>query len=133
MSTRWSPFTKHLFIICCLAASVWLVFRLRILWTPLLLVFILSFLASFPVNGILRRTGWPRKLVVVIVYLLLLIVIGVAVAGVLPQVVLLGSGLAGTFTRGAASVWHAPRLSRSSWPPTSSWIWANCIDRSAKR
>ena len=99
MSTRWSPFAKNLFIICCLVASVWLVFRLRILWTPLLLVFILSFLASFPVNGILRRTGWPRKLVVVIVYLLLLIVIGVAVAGVLPRVILLGSGLAGTFTR----------------------------------
>jgi HAD superfamily hydrolase (TIGR01549 family) len=99
LSIRWSPFTKHLFIICCLAASVWLVFRLRILWTPLLLVFILSFLAAYPVNGILRRTGWPRKLVVVIVYLLLLILIGVAVAGVLPQVMILGSGLASTFNR----------------------------------
>ena len=99
MSTRWSPFTKQLFIICCLAASVWLVFRLRILWTPLLLVFILSFLAAYPVNGILRRTGWPRKLVVVIVYLLLLILIGVAAAGIIPRVVILGTGLAGTFTR----------------------------------
>ena len=99
MSTRWSPFTKQLFIICCLVASVWLVFRLRILWTPLLLVFILSFLAAYPVNGILRRTGWPRKLVVVVVYLLLLILIGVAAAGIIPRVVILGTGLASTFTR----------------------------------
>jgi predicted PurR-regulated permease PerM/phosphoglycolate phosphatase-like HAD superfamily hydrolase len=99
VSTRWSPFTKQLFVICCLVASVWLVFRIRILWTPLLLVFILSFLASYPVNGILRRTGWPRKPVVVVVYLLLLILIGVAAAGVIPRVVILGSGLASTFTR----------------------------------
>ncbi len=99
MSARWSPFAKHLLVICSLIAGVWLFFRLRILWTPLLLVFVLSFLASYPVNGILRRTGWPRRLVVVIVYLLLLILIGVAVAGVIPRIVTLGTGLANTLMR----------------------------------
>ena len=99
MSTRWSPFTKHLFIIGSIIAAIWLAFRVQILWTPLIMVFILSFLVSYPVNAILRRTGWPRTLVVVIAFLLLLVLIGVAAASIVPRIFGLASGLAWTLRR----------------------------------
>jgi HAD superfamily hydrolase (TIGR01549 family) len=99
MSTRWSAFTKQVFTIGCLAALIWFAFRVRILWTPLILVFILSFLASYPVNAILRRTGWPRTLVVVIVFVLLLVLVGVTAAVVAPRLITLTNGLAQTLRR----------------------------------
>jgi predicted PurR-regulated permease PerM/phosphoglycolate phosphatase-like HAD superfamily hydrolase len=78
---------------------VWLIFSVRILWTPLLLVFILSFVASYPVNAILRRTGWPRTLVVIIVYLLLLLLLVIAGVNVVPRLIALGTGLSHTLQR----------------------------------
>lgn len=99
MSTRWSPFTKYLAVVISLAMAVWLVFSVRILWTPLLLVFILSFVASYPVNAILRRTGWPRTLVVIIVYLLLLLALVVAGVNVVPRLLAIGAGLSHTLQR----------------------------------
>ncbi len=99
MSTRWSPFAKQLLTVSILIIGVWLMIRVRILWTPLLLVFLLSFLASYPVNAILRRTGWPRTLVVMIVYLLLIVLIGVVAANVVPKMISLGNGLSHTLTR----------------------------------
>lgn len=99
MSTRWSSFAKQLCIVGILAAAIWLIFRVRILWTPLILVFILSFVASYPVNTILRRTGWPRTLVVIISYLLLLLALSVAAVNVTPRLVALGAGLSHTLQR----------------------------------
>ncbi len=99
MSTRWSPFTKHLFVIVSLAVVVWLIFSIRILWTPLLLVFLLSFLASYPVNAILKRTGWPRTPVVILVYLLLLLLLALTVVNIVPRLIALGTGLANTLQR----------------------------------
>ncbi len=99
MSTRWSPFTKHLFIIVSLAVVVWLIFSVRILWTPLLLVFLLSFLASYPVNLILKHTGWPRTLVVILVYLLLLLLLALTVVNIVPRLIALGTGLGNTLQR----------------------------------
>ncbi|MDQ1300148.1 MAG: hypothetical protein QG637_65 [Chloroflexota bacterium] len=99
MNTRWSSFTKQLCIVVCLVAVVWLVFRVRILWIPLILVFILSFVAAYPVNAISRRTGWPRTLVVIITYLLLLLLLSVAAVNVAPRLVALGAGLSHTLQR----------------------------------
>ena len=99
MSTRWNPFIKQVVFIGTLAASIWLIFRLRILWTPLLLVFILSFLASMLVNAILRRTGWPRLLVVILVYLFLIASFGIVTANVIPWAMALGNGLGNTLRR----------------------------------
>lgn len=99
MNTRWSPFTKYLCVIASLAMTVWLIFSVRILWTPLLLVFILSFLASYPTNAILRRTGWPRTLVVIIVYLLLLLFLVLTGVNIVPRLIALGVGLSHTLQR----------------------------------
>jgi predicted PurR-regulated permease PerM/phosphoglycolate phosphatase-like HAD superfamily hydrolase len=99
VSTRWSSFAKQLCIVCGLAAAIWLIFRVRILWIPLILVFILSFVASYPVNTILRRTGWHRTLVVIISYLLLLLALSVAAVNVTPRLVALGAGLSHTLQR----------------------------------
>jgi predicted PurR-regulated permease PerM/phosphoglycolate phosphatase-like HAD superfamily hydrolase len=99
VSTRWSSFAKQLCIVGGLAAAVWLIFRVRILWTPLILVFILSFVASYPVNTILRRTGWPRTFVVIISYLLLLLALALAAVSVAPRLVALGAGLSQTLQR----------------------------------
>jgi len=99
VSTRWSSFAKQLCIVCGLAAAIWLIFRVRILWIPLILVFILSFVASYPVNTILRRTGWHRTLVVIVSYLLLLLALSVAAVNVTPRLVALGAGLSHTLQR----------------------------------
>lgn len=99
MSTRWSSFAKQLCIVCGLAAAIWLIFRVRILWIPLILVFILSFVTSYLVNAILRRTGWHRTLVVIVSYLLLLLALSVAAVNVTPRLVALGAGLSHTLQR----------------------------------
>ncbi len=99
MSTRWSPFAKQLLAVSLLIIGVWLTIRVRILWTPLLLVFLLAVLSAYPVNAILRRTGWPRTLVVVIVYVLLIVLIGVVAANVVPKMISLGNGLSHTLMR----------------------------------
>lgn len=99
MSTRWSSFAKHLTVVIGLVIFVWLVLSVRILWTPLILVFILAFLTSYPVNAILRRTGWPRTLVVVLTYLLLLLFVALAAINIVPRVMALGTGLVHTVRR----------------------------------
>ncbi len=100
MNTRWSPFVKQLLTVSILIIGVWLTIRVRVLWTPLLLVFLLAFLSSYPVNAIIRRTGWPRTLVVVIVFVLLIVLIGIATANIVPKLIGMSNGLYHTLLRG---------------------------------
>jgi HAD superfamily hydrolase (TIGR01549 family) len=99
MNTRWSSFVKQLFVVIGLVIFVWLWLSIRILWTPLILVFILAFLTSYPVNAILRRTGWPRTLVVILTYLLLLLFLALAAINIVPRLMALGTGLVHTVRR----------------------------------
>lgn len=99
MSTRWSSFAKQLSVVIGLAIFVWLLLNIRILWTPLILIFILAFLTSYPVNAILRRTGWPRTLVVIVTYLFLLLFVALAAINIVPRLMALGTGLVQTVRR----------------------------------
>jgi predicted PurR-regulated permease PerM/phosphoglycolate phosphatase-like HAD superfamily hydrolase len=67
MNTRWSPFVKQLVVVAGLLACVWLVFRVRVLLGPLVLALLLAYLASYPVNWAVRRTGWRRTPIVAVV------------------------------------------------------------------
>jgi len=90
MNSRWSPFAKQIVIVSTVIAAVWLLFRIHLLLTPLVLAFLLAYLISFPVNWLVRRTGWPRTPVTVLVQLLAVFIILSTPALIVPRVVALG-------------------------------------------
>ncbi len=96
MSTRWNPFVKQIVIVSGLVAITWLLFRVSPLLTPLVLIFLLAYLLSLPVGFLVKHTGWPRTLVVVIVYLLFLVLIITAPVMLVPRLVSLVLGLGNT-------------------------------------
>jgi len=102
MTTRWNPFVKQVVVIGALLAIVWLLSREEALLTPLILTFLLSFLISYPVRFLHHHTGWPRTLVVALIYLLVLVVLVTAPVLVLPRlitlVVSLGNALLSVIT-----------------------------------
>jgi len=90
MNSRWSPFVKQIVIVGAVIAATWLLFRVHLLLTPLVLAFLLAYLVSFPVNWLVRRTGWPRTPVTVLVQLLAVFIILSTPALIVPRVVALG-------------------------------------------
>jgi predicted PurR-regulated permease PerM/phosphoglycolate phosphatase-like HAD superfamily hydrolase len=87
LSTRWSPSFKLLVTVAVLIAGTWLLFRARVVLTPLILALLLAFLASYPANWLTRRTGWPRGLSATIVLLLALLLVAALSVLVVPWLV----------------------------------------------
>jgi HAD superfamily hydrolase (TIGR01549 family) len=87
MSTRWNPFVKQLVTIVALVAMIWLLMHVSVLLGPLVLALLLAYLASFPARAILRRTGWPRTVVIALIYLLVLVFIITAPVLIIPRLV----------------------------------------------
>lgn len=87
MSVRWSPFVKQLVTIISLVFMAWLFIRLRDLWVPLILAMLLAYMVSFPVTGIVRRTGWRRGPVVALVLLIVVLSLGAVSVLVVPSLV----------------------------------------------
>ncbi|MCD6291424.1 MAG: AI-2E family transporter [Anaerolineae bacterium] len=83
-SPRWSPLTKQIVIIVSLAGMVWLIHRFGQIINPLIVAMILAYFLNIPVRWLVRRTGWPRTAVVVIIYLLFLFLLASAPALVVP-------------------------------------------------
>jgi predicted PurR-regulated permease PerM/phosphoglycolate phosphatase-like HAD superfamily hydrolase len=84
LSTRWSPSFKLLVTVAVLIAGIWLLFRARVVVTPLILALLLASLASYPTNWLTRRTGWPRGLTATIVLLLALLLVAALSVLVVP-------------------------------------------------
>jgi HAD superfamily hydrolase (TIGR01549 family) len=87
LSTRWSPSFKLLVIVAVSVAGTWLLFRARVVLTPLVLALLLSLLASYPTNWMTRRTGWPRGVSAAIVLLVSLLVVAAVSVVVVPWLV----------------------------------------------
>lgn len=87
MNTRWNPFVKQLVIIGLVVGAVWLLARVSAILAPLILAFLLAYLISLPAGWLLRRTGWPRSLVVVFSELVVVVLLLTVPAAVMPSVV----------------------------------------------
>lgn len=96
MNGRWSPFTKQVIVVGSLIAIVWLLWRVEVLLTPLVMALLLAYLVSLPVNWIVRRTGWHRTPVVAVTYLILLILIVTAPVLLVPRLVSLFAAFGAT-------------------------------------
>jgi predicted PurR-regulated permease PerM/phosphoglycolate phosphatase-like HAD superfamily hydrolase len=89
LSTRWSPSFKFLIIVAVSIIGTWLLFRARLVLTPLVLALLLALLASYPANWVTRRTGWQRGLSAAIVLLLALLLVAALSVLVVPWLVAL--------------------------------------------
>jgi HAD superfamily hydrolase (TIGR01549 family) len=107
MSSRWSPFYKQLVVIVSLAACVWVIFRVEALWIPVILMLLLAYLVSLPVNAILHHTGWPRTFVAALVYLFVILLIVLTPALLLPRLVTLVRGFGITLANVIAQLLQA--------------------------
>lgn len=87
MNTRWNPFIKQLVIIGLVVGAVWLLARVSAILAPLILAFLLAYLVSLPAGWLLRRTGWPRSLVVALSELVVVVLLLTVPAAVMPSVV----------------------------------------------
>ena len=87
MSTRWSSAFKLLVTVAVVIVGTWLMFRARVVLTPLILALLLAFLASYPADWMTRRTGWPRGLSATIVLLVALLVVAALSVLVIPWLV----------------------------------------------
>jgi HAD superfamily hydrolase (TIGR01549 family) len=87
LNTRWSLSFKLLVTIAVVIAGTWLLFRARVVLTPLILALLLALLASYPADWMTRRTGWPRGLSATIVLLVTLLVVAALSVLVIPWLV----------------------------------------------
>jgi HAD superfamily hydrolase (TIGR01549 family) len=87
LNTRWSPSFKLLVTVAVLIAGTWLLFRARVVLTPLILALLLAFLASYPTNWLTRSTGWPRGVSASIVLLLAVLLVAALSVLVVPWLV----------------------------------------------
>lgn len=87
MNTRWNPFFKQLVIIGALIGAVWLLARTRGVLTPLILALFLAYLVSLLTGWVLRHTGWPRSLVIIVSEIVVLLLLMTVPAAVMPSVV----------------------------------------------
>lgn len=86
MDTRWSSTTKLLILICLLLFAAWLTFRFADIIPPLLVAVIVAYLLKPPTDWLVRRTGWPRGLAVIVLFLILLSLIILAPVLITPSV-----------------------------------------------
>ncbi len=87
MDTRWNPFVKQLIVIVALIGAVWLLARTSVVWTPLILAFFLAYLVSPLAGWVLRRTGWPRTLTVIVSEIVVVLLLLTVPAVVMPSLV----------------------------------------------
>lgn len=87
MNTRWNPFFKQLVVVALLIGAVWLLARTQVVWAPLILAFFLAYLVSLLAGWVLRRTGWPRTLVVIVSEIVVLVLLLTVPAVVMPSLV----------------------------------------------
>jgi len=86
MDTRWSQTTKLLVLICLIVFGVWLLFRFAAIISPLLVAVIIAYLLKPPTDWLVRRTGWPRGLAVIVLFLILILLIVLAPVLITPSV-----------------------------------------------
>jgi HAD superfamily hydrolase (TIGR01549 family) len=89
LSTRWSPSFKLLIVVAVSTIGAWLLFRARLVLSPLVLALLLALLASYPANWLTRRTGWQRGLSAAIVLVLALLLVAALSILVVPWLVAL--------------------------------------------
>jgi HAD superfamily hydrolase (TIGR01509 family) len=96
LNTRWSPSFKILVTVAFLVAGTWLLFRARVVLTPLILALLLAFLASYPAKWLTRLTGWPRGVSAAIVLLAAVLLVAALSVLVVPWLVALLRSLGAT-------------------------------------
>jgi HAD superfamily hydrolase (TIGR01549 family) len=87
LNNRWSPPFKLLVIVAVLIVGTLLLFRARVVLSPLILALLLSLLASYPADWMTRRTGWSRGLSAAIVLLFALLLVAALSVLVVPWLV----------------------------------------------
>lgn len=75
METRWTSTTKLLVLICFLIVGAWVLLQFSQIIPPLLIAFILAYLLKPPTDWLVRRTGWPRGLAIIVLFILLLAIL----------------------------------------------------------
>ena len=85
MDTRWSPLTKGIVIVGSLIAAVWVFFRFSRLLPPLIVAIMLAYLVNLPVSWIVRRTRWPRTLLVAGFFVVLIVLLILAPVRITPR------------------------------------------------
>jgi predicted PurR-regulated permease PerM len=86
-SPSWSPVTKVIVGLIALAIIGGVVYSFREALPPLVIAFLIAYLLTPIVNKINRYTRIPRGLVTLLIYLLFIIVVGSAVALLMPALV----------------------------------------------
>lgn len=84
-SRRWSNLTKIIVSATLAVLALILLITFRILITPTIVAFLLSFILSYPVNWIQRSTGWTRGIAVALTYVVLLTVLVLMPVMILPR------------------------------------------------
>ena len=75
MDTRWSSTTKLLVLIVLLVVGAWLLVVFSEAIPPLIVAFVLAYLLKPAADGLVRRTGWPRGIAILVIYLIILTVL----------------------------------------------------------
>ncbi|MEZ4710919.1 MAG: AI-2E family transporter [Caldilineaceae bacterium] len=71
-SRRWNTVTKIIVSSTLVLLAIALLITFRVMIPPTIVAFLLSFILSYPVNWIQRRTGWGRATTVAVVYVILI-------------------------------------------------------------
>lgn len=92
-SRRWSNVTKIVVGAALALIVVGLLFIFRVMIAPTIVAFLLAFILSYPVNWIQGRTGWPRGLIVALIYVILILLIALTPALFMSRLIALGESL----------------------------------------
>ncbi|MEZ4661444.1 MAG: AI-2E family transporter [Caldilineaceae bacterium] len=79
-SRRWKTVTKIIVSSTLVLLAIALLITFRVMIPPTIVAFLLSFILSYPVNWIQRRTGWGRATTVAVLYVVLITLLAITPA-----------------------------------------------------
>lgn len=79
-SRRWNTVTKIVVSATLVLLTIALLVTFRVMIPPTIVAFLLSFILSYPVNWIQRRTGWARATTVAVLYVVIIALIAITPA-----------------------------------------------------
>ncbi|MCB0095245.1 MAG: AI-2E family transporter [Caldilineaceae bacterium] len=79
-SRRWNTVTKIIVSSTLVLLAIALLITFRVMIAPTIVAFLLSFILSYPVNWIQRRTGWARTTTVAVLYVVLIALLAITPA-----------------------------------------------------
>ena len=79
-SRRWNTVTKIIVSSTLVLLAISFLVTFRVMIPPTIVAFLLSFILSYPVNWIQRRTGWARATTVAVLYVVVLALVAITPA-----------------------------------------------------